>query len=84
MACGRCSTTAQRPPAEEWQHQLAELYAEDAGPAVRVIRDALFPFMLKMTANSKQVTEQFRYHIDWNTPIGSADGRLLPASKERT
>jgi len=40
-----------------------------AGPAVRVFRDALLPAIMKMTANSKQVTEQFRYHIDWDTPV---------------
>lgn len=40
-----------------------------AGPAVRVFRDALLPMILRLTANSKQVTEQFRYHIDWNTPV---------------
>jgi len=40
-----------------------------AGPAVRVFRDALLPAIMKLTANSKQVTEQFRYHIDWDTPV---------------
>jgi FAD-dependent urate hydroxylase len=40
-----------------------------AGPAARVFRDALLPVILKLTANSKQVTEQFRYHIDWDTPV---------------
>ncbi len=42
-----------------------------AGPVTRVVRDALLPVILRLTANSKQVTQQFRYHIDWNTPIGS-------------
>lgn len=40
-----------------------------AGPAVRVFRDALLPVILRLTANSNQVTEQFRYHIDWNAPV---------------
>jgi 2-polyprenyl-6-methoxyphenol hydroxylase-like FAD-dependent oxidoreductase len=40
-----------------------------AGPAVRVVRDALLPAIMKLTANSKQVTQQFRYHIDWATPV---------------
>jgi len=39
-----------------------------AGPLARVVRDAILPVILRMTANSKQVTEQYRYHIDWNTP----------------
>jgi FAD-dependent urate hydroxylase len=40
-----------------------------AGPVVRVFRDATLPVILKLTGNSKQVTQQYRYHIDWNTPI---------------
>ena len=40
-----------------------------AGPAVRVFRDALLPAIMKLTANSKQVTQQYRYHIDWDTPV---------------
>jgi 2-polyprenyl-6-methoxyphenol hydroxylase-like FAD-dependent oxidoreductase len=39
-----------------------------AGPVARVVRDALLPAIMRMTANSKQVTGQYRYHIDWNTP----------------
>ncbi|HYT26792.1 MAG TPA: FAD-dependent monooxygenase [Actinomycetota bacterium] len=42
-----------------------------AGPVARVFRDATLPVILKMTANSKQLNEQYRYHIDWNTPISS-------------
>jgi len=42
-----------------------------AGPVVRVLRDAVLPVMLRLTANSKQVTDQYRYHIDWNTPSSS-------------
>jgi len=40
-----------------------------AGSAVRVVRDALLPAIMKLTANSKQVTQQYRYHIDWDTPV---------------
>jgi len=43
-----------------------------AGPAVRVVRDALLPVILQLTANSKQVTQQYRYHIDWDTPASPA------------
>lgn len=42
-----------------------------AGPVVRVLRDTVLPVMLRLTANSKQVTDQYRYHIDWNTPSSS-------------
>jgi hypothetical protein len=40
-----------------------------AGPITRVLRDALLPAIMKMTTNSKQITQQFRYHIDWDTPV---------------
>jgi FAD-dependent urate hydroxylase len=38
-----------------------------AGPVARMLRDATLPVILKLTANSKQVTQQYRYHIDWDT-----------------
>jgi hypothetical protein len=34
-----------------------------------VFRDAMLPVILKMTANSKQVNEVYRYHIDWAGPV---------------
>ncbi len=40
-----------------------------AGPVTRMVRDALLPTIMKLTTNSKQVTQQYRYHIDWNTPV---------------
>jgi 2-polyprenyl-6-methoxyphenol hydroxylase-like FAD-dependent oxidoreductase len=40
-----------------------------AGPVARVVRDAVLPVIMKLTANSKQVTQQYRYHIDWTTPV---------------
>jgi FAD-dependent urate hydroxylase len=43
-----------------------------AGPVARVVRDAVLPVILRLTANSKQVNEEYRYHIDWNTPVSSA------------
>jgi FAD-dependent urate hydroxylase len=39
-----------------------------AGPVARVVRDAVLPVLMRLTANSKQVTQQYRYHIDWDTP----------------
>ncbi len=41
-----------------------------AGPVARVLRDALLPAIMRLGANSKQATEQYRYHIDWDTPTG--------------
>jgi FAD-dependent urate hydroxylase len=43
-----------------------------AGPVARVVRDAVLPVILRLTANSKQVNQQYRYHIDWTTPTTSA------------
>jgi FAD-dependent urate hydroxylase len=43
--------------------------SEAAGLAVWVFRDAILPVILRLTTNSKQVTEQYRYHIDWDTLV---------------
>jgi FAD-dependent urate hydroxylase len=42
------------------------------GPVARVVRDAVLPLILRLTTNSKQATQQYRYHIDWDTPVSSA------------
>jgi FAD-dependent urate hydroxylase len=42
-----------------------------AGPVTRLVRDAVLPVILGLTANSKQVNQQYRYHIDWKTPTSS-------------
>jgi FAD-dependent urate hydroxylase len=39
-----------------------------AGPAARVLRDAMLPLILRMTANSKQFRQVYDHHIDWDTP----------------
>jgi FAD-dependent urate hydroxylase len=39
-----------------------------AGPVTRLFRDAVLPVILRLTTNSKQVNQQYRYHIDWTTP----------------
>jgi hypothetical protein len=36
-----------------------------------VVRDAILPVILRLTTNSKQVNQQYRYHIDWTTPTTS-------------
>jgi FAD-dependent urate hydroxylase len=38
-----------------------------AGPVGRVIRDALLPPMLKMTAGSQAMRQSFDYHLDWDS-----------------
>jgi FAD-dependent urate hydroxylase len=39
-----------------------------ARPLTRVVRDAVLPVILRLTTNSKQVNQQYRYHIDWDAP----------------
>jgi hypothetical protein len=36
-----------------------------------VFRDAILPVVLRLTTNSKQVNQQYRYHIDWDTTVTS-------------
>jgi FAD-dependent urate hydroxylase len=43
-----------------------------ARPLTRVVRDAVLPVILRLTTNNKQVNQQYRYHIDWDTPTSSA------------
>jgi FAD-dependent urate hydroxylase len=45
-----------------------------ARPLTRVVRDVVLPVILRLIANSKQANQQFRYHIDWNTPTSSTTG----------
>ena len=40
-------------------------------PVAQVFRDAVLPVILRLAANSKQVNQPYRYHIDWNTPTSS-------------
>jgi FAD-dependent urate hydroxylase len=39
-----------------------------ARPLTRVVRDAVLPVILRLTTNSKQVNQQYRYHVDWDAP----------------
>jgi FAD-dependent urate hydroxylase len=43
-----------------------------AGPAARVIRDALLPLILRMTADSKQFRQVYDHHISWDAPAAAA------------
>lgn len=62
-----------RPRAERIIKQAARINSSKAaGPVARVFRDAMLPVILKMTANSKQVNEVYRYHIDWAGPVTPA------------
>ena len=42
------------------------------GPVGRVLRDAMLPRVLKMTADSAALRQTFDYHIDWETTATAA------------
>jgi FAD-dependent urate hydroxylase len=63
-----------RPRAEriiKWAARINNSKA--AGPVARMFRDAMLPTILKLTADSKALREQYDYHIDWETPA-TVDG----------
>ncbi len=39
-----------------------------AGPFGRVVRDAMMPPIMKMTADSKALRQTFDYHLEWDAP----------------
>lgn len=43
-----------------------------AGPPARVVRDALLPLILRMTADSKQFRQVYDYHVGWDAPASVA------------
>jgi FAD-dependent urate hydroxylase len=43
-----------------------------AGPVARVIRDAMLPTILRLTADSKAQRQIFDYRIDWDAPTPAA------------
>jgi FAD-dependent urate hydroxylase len=43
-----------------------------AGPVARVVRDAMLPTVLRMTANSKAHRQIYDHHIDWNARAPAA------------
>jgi FAD-dependent urate hydroxylase len=43
-----------------------------AGPLARVVRDAMMPTIMKMTADSKAVRQMFGYHIEWDARARTA------------
>ncbi len=65
---------ARRPRVEsiiKWAARINNSKA--AGPVARVLRDAMLPRLLKMTANSKAFKQTHDYHIDWDTPVTSTE-----------
>ena len=60
---------ARRPRVEriiKWAARINNSKA--AGPVVRVVRDAMLPMILRMTADSKALQQTYDYHIDWDGP----------------
>jgi 2-polyprenyl-6-methoxyphenol hydroxylase-like FAD-dependent oxidoreductase len=43
-----------------------------AGPFGRVVRDAMMPAIMKMTADSKALRRTFDYHLEWDAPARAA------------
>jgi hypothetical protein len=80
-ACATCPIPSRRSPASRpcaapgWSASSrwppGSTAPRHPGPVAQVFRDAILPVILRVTANSKQVNQQFRYHIDWNTPTSS-------------
>ncbi|MDQ3573461.1 MAG: FAD-dependent monooxygenase [Actinomycetota bacterium] len=46
--------------------------SKTAGPFARVVRDAMLPVVLKLTADSKGLRQTFDYHIDWDATPNAA------------
>jgi FAD-dependent urate hydroxylase len=72
-----------RPRVERIIRQAARINSNKAaGPVARRFRDALLPVVMKLTTDSKQVTEQYRYHIDWDTPVSPGTTEQLPPARQ--
>jgi FAD-dependent urate hydroxylase len=52
-----------------------------AGPAGRVIRDAVLPLIMKFAAGSKQTHEIYGYHIDWDAPVTGSQRRTVALAR---
>ncbi len=64
---------ARRPRVEriiKWAARINNSKA--AGPVGRVLRDAMLPMILTMTADSKALRQTYGYHIDWDAPATAA------------
>lgn len=61
---------ARRPRAERIIKWAARINSNKvAGPVGRVVRDAVLPTVLKLTADSKALHQNFDHHIDWGAPV---------------
>jgi FAD-dependent urate hydroxylase len=45
-----------------------------AGPVARVLRDAMLPLVLKLTADNKGLRETYDHRVDWGTPVRASQG----------
>ena len=72
-AAFECFETARRPRVErivKWATRMNRSKAP--GPVGRVLRDAMLPAVLKLTADSKALRQSFDYHIEWDTTATAA------------
>jgi FAD-dependent urate hydroxylase len=61
---------ARRPRVERIIKAAARVNSSKAaGPVARVLRDAMLPVVLKLTADSKAQKEVYDYHVDWDAPM---------------
>jgi len=64
---------ARRPRVERIIRWAARINnSKAAGPVTRVLRDAMLPPILKLTANGKALRQTYGYHIDWDAPTTAA------------
>jgi 2-polyprenyl-6-methoxyphenol hydroxylase-like FAD-dependent oxidoreductase len=66
-------------PAEAWQRRLADLYAKDAGPAVRLV-EASDPADIKNASPIHSIPHLPRWHRDRMVVIGDAAHAPTPTS----
>jgi FAD-dependent urate hydroxylase len=71
-------TSMRRPRVEKiikWAQQINN--NKIAGPVGRVLRDAMMPAILKMTADSKALRQTVDYHLDWDEPTTTRASKNL-------
>ncbi|MET9295284.1 NAD(P)/FAD-dependent oxidoreductase [Streptomyces sp. NPDC003077] len=62
-----------RPRVERIVRQAARINnSKAAGPVGRVVRDALMPLVLKLTADGKQLRRTYDHRTDWDAPAPAA------------
>ena len=65
---------ARRPRVERIIRWAARINnSKAAGPVGRVLRDAMMPAVLRLTADTKALRETFDFHVDWDAraPVGA-------------